>query len=145
MSGEKPGGESVVLTFTPSHWSKFPVYAICVLLSVLVVPIFIAVWVYLTVRFTRYELSQERLKLTTGVFSRQTDNLELYRVSDIRISQSFWQRMVKIGNIDLISTDKTTPELPLHSIRNHHEIADTIRTCVERMRDKKKQREFDVV
>jgi uncharacterized membrane protein YdbT with pleckstrin-like domain len=141
MSGEKPGGESVVLTFTPSHWSKFPVYALCIL----IIPIPYAIWVYLTTRFTRYELSQERLRLTTGVFSRQTDNLELYRVSDIRETQSFWQRLVGIGNVDLISTDKTTPELPIRGVRNHHEIADTIRTCVERMRDKKKQREFDVV
>ncbi len=138
-------GENTVLTFRPSQWSKFPTYLICGVLCVLVVPIFIAVWVALTVKYTRYELDRERLRLTTGVFSRATDNLELYRVSDIRVSQSFWQRIVGIGNIDLLTTDKTSPQLPIHSIRNHAEIADTLRSLVETMRDKKKQREFDVV
>src|SRR5688572_6675105 len=108
--------ETPILTFTPSLWSRAGVFAICILLCVLVVPIFIAVWVYLTVKYTRYELSSERLRITTGVLSRVTSNLELYRITDLTVSQTFWQRLVGIGNIELVTTDRTTPTLPIKSI-----------------------------
>jgi uncharacterized membrane protein YdbT with pleckstrin-like domain len=53
------------------------------ILILLAVPIFMASKRYLQTKCTVYELTNERLKTTEGVFSKITDTLELYRVKDI--------------------------------------------------------------
>ena len=37
---------------------------------------------YLETRFTRFEITSERIRITTGVLSRRMEELELYRVKD---------------------------------------------------------------
>src|SRR5262245_39566167 len=37
---------------------------------------------WLVIRFRVYEVTNERLRLTTGILTRRTDELELYRVKD---------------------------------------------------------------
>jgi len=140
-----PETNTPVLTFTPSLWSRGGVLALCILGAVLVVPIFIGLWIVLVVKNTRYTLTSERMMLTTGVLNRKTDNLELYRVTDLTLSQSFFQRLVGIGNIHLVSTDRTTPTLDIRGVRQHTHIADTLRDLSEKLRHRRGQREFDVV
>jgi uncharacterized membrane protein YdbT with pleckstrin-like domain len=137
--------EAAVLTFSPSLWSRAGALALCVLLCVLIVPIFIAIWIIVETRLNQYELTSERLKITTGVFNRKTDNLELYRITDLTMSQSFLQRLVGIGNIQMVTTDRTTPTLDIRGIHDHTVIADKIRELTEKLRQKRGQREFDVV
>jgi uncharacterized membrane protein YdbT with pleckstrin-like domain len=84
----------------------------------LVVPILIYMVVIWLKRFTTYRLTTERMTITRGVFSRQSEDIQLVRIEDVEYSQSFIQRLLNVGTIRVLSTDKTKPELDMHGIDN---------------------------
>ena len=47
----------------------------------------------LPISFTRYALSEDRLFLKRGVINVKQDEIVLYRVRDLRVSVSLWQRL----------------------------------------------------
>lgn len=131
--------EREVWSGTPSQWQNLGWWVACVL----VLPIPYALWRWLVVRNTRYVLTDQRLKSSSGVFNRGTDDLELYRIKDTRFAQSLWQRMVGIGDIELSTSDATTPLVRLANIRQADQVRDTLRGLVEKRRDAKRVRELD--
>ena len=75
--------EEIVWRGTSSHWKNFGVYLLCGLFCWLILPLFFALVYYLKTKNKVFELTTQRLKITSGVFSKVTETLELYRVKDI--------------------------------------------------------------
>ena len=69
------------------------------------------------ISFTRYALSEDRLFLRRGLLNVRHDEIVLYRVRDLRVSVSLWQRIFGVGSVTVVSTDKSIPELTLKNIR----------------------------
>jgi len=109
----------------------------------LILPVGWTLWQYLVVRYLRYELTSERIRLRTGVFNQQVNEIELYRIKDTTIQLPFLLRIVKLGTLVLVTSDRTLPELELKAIRNIREVRDMLRENVERLRDLKRVREVD--
>jgi membrane protein YdbS with pleckstrin-like domain len=108
------------------------------------VPIFIAGKRYLQTKCRIYELTTERLKTTEGVFSKVTDTLELYRVKDIETRQPFLYRLCGIENVQLYTSDTSSPFVLAEAIPHQVGLADKIRNQVETIRQQKGVREIDV-
>ena len=99
---------------------------------------------YLTTRAKVFELTNERLKTTQGVFSKVTDTLELYRVKDIETRQPFVSRMVGVENVRLTTSDASSPSILIDAIPRSVGLADKIRNQVEIIRQQKRVREIDI-
>jgi len=110
----------------------------------LTIPVLIGFHSWLRTRCHMFELTTQRLRISTGIFSRQTDELELYRVRDASLKQPFFLRLVGLGNIVINTSDHTTPVVVLGAIRGAKRLREQLRTHVESMRDKKRVRHFDV-
>ncbi len=132
--------EETVWTGRPSHITNLPLYIVC---TVLVIPIVYAIWKWVELNCIRYELTTQRLRIMRGVFNREEDELELYRVKDINFSQPFVLRMFGLGNVTMHTSDKTTPELTIPGIADAQGFRDLLRDQVERRRDEKRVREID--
>ena len=132
--------EQEVWSGAPSQWQNLGWWLSCAL----ILPIPYALWRWLVVRNTRYALTNQRLKSSRGVFNRVTDDLELYRIKDTRFEQSVWQRVVGIGDIELNTSDTTTPLVRLGNIQHAEKVRDTLRGLVEKRRDAKRVRELDL-
>jgi uncharacterized membrane protein YdbT with pleckstrin-like domain len=113
-------------------------------LVLLIVPIFIAMSRYLKTKNKVYELTTERLKITEGVFSKVTDTLELYRVKDLEMRQPFLYRLVGIENIQLNTSDTSSPFVLIDAIPSTVGLGDKVRNQVEAIRAQKGVREIDV-
>ena len=129
---------------TPSHWNNFGAYV----LSVLLLPLFgvgliVFLVKFLELQYTRYRITDQRLQITTGVFSRTTKNLELYRVKDVRLHRSFLQRMVDIGTIELITSDFSMKLFHLVGLPDSISLFERMRRAVEDMRVARGVREID--
>src|SRR6266567_1543956 len=111
------------------------------MLILLAVPIFIAGQRYLQTKCKVYELTTERLKTTEGVFSKVTDTLELYRVKDLEMRQPFWSRMCGLENIQINTSDVSTPFVLIDSVPIALGLGDKIRNAVENVRLQKRVRE----
>ena len=98
---------------------------------------------FLKTKFTKYEISEERIIETTGVFSRSTDETELYRVKDIRLEEPFFLRMFGLSTILLVTSDKTSPIIALSGVKEGNNLRKTLRDAVEVRRELKGVRERD--
>jgi len=113
-------------------------------LLLLLVPIYLVLVRYLQTKCKIYELTTERLKTSEGVFSKVTDTLELYRVKDLETRQPFLYRLVRLENIQVNTSDVSTPFVTIDAIPRAVGLADKIRNHVEAIRAQKGVREIDV-
>jgi uncharacterized membrane protein YdbT with pleckstrin-like domain len=118
-------------------------FAACIALCWLLVPLLALLWRYWSTASHEYELTLERLQERRGVISRRTDELELYRVKDLSITEPFLQRLFGRGRVVLQTSDRSTPIVVLNCIPDPHYVAFIIREHVERCRVMKGVREID--
>ena len=136
--------EELVWNGSPSQILNLPVFVVCGLLFFLVIPIFIALWKWLVLRNTRYELTSERLRIRQGVLNKELDELELYRVRDYKLEQPLVLRMFSLANITLRSSDTSHPHIVLRAIRDGEHVREQIRKYVEECRVKKRVLPLDL-
>lgn len=86
------------------------------------------------------EITTERLRTSTGVFSKKVEELELYRVRDTTFVQPFILRLFGVGNLQLTTDDATTPTVLLAGIPADQALRDKLRKAVETCRDRKRTR-----
>ena len=110
----------------------------------LVIPLIMVVIQYLTTNSKVYELTNERLKITHGLFSKATDTLELYRVKDIETRQPFISRLVGIENVQLNTSDASSPVVLIDAIPKTVGLGYLTRNQVEIIRQQKRVREIDI-
>src|ERR1700738_780398 len=130
--------EQMVWRGASSQWKNFGVFIVCGLLCWLIVPIFIAIARYLKTKNKVYELTTERLKTTEGIFSKVTDTLELYRVKDLETQQPFLYRLVGIENLQINTSDQSSPFVFVEAIPSAVGLGDKVRNRVEALRPQKK-------
>ena len=90
--------------------------------------------------FTRYRMSEDRLFLSTGFFTTKDDEILLYRVRDISLTITLWQRIFGVGTVTIISSDKTLPTLVLKNIKQPRMIKEKIHQQVEEMKIRRRMR-----
>lgn len=139
--------ESHVWSGRPSQVTNIKTFIFCGLFFWLVIPMFVALWRWLVVRCITYELTTQRFKISHGVLTRRTDELELYRVKDTAFSQNLFQRIFQLANVDMKTSDPSSPAVSLESISASQAkvLREQIRTLTEELRDRKRVREVDYV
>jgi uncharacterized membrane protein YdbT with pleckstrin-like domain len=136
--------EEIVWRGTSSQWKNFGVYLLCGLLCWLIVPIFFALARYLQIKCKIFELTTQRFKITSGIFSKVTETLELYRVKDIETRQPFLSRLVGIENVQMNTSDASSPIVLVEAVPSSVGLADKLRNQVEIIRQQKRVREIDI-
>jgi len=109
-----------------------------------VIPAIAAIVQYLKVRSTRIDVTSERITTTVGIFSRRKWDMELYRVKDTMLHEPFLLRLVRRANIQIISSDRSSPSITLPALPNAEWLRQQIRANVERLRLKRGVREMDM-
>lgn len=165
MTTPNESAEVPVWRGTPSHWTNFGTYLVCLLLAGgvlaayflipaanqnplillgLLVPVLWILCAFIGVKCNRYEITSERVKITTGLFSRKTNELELYRVRDYSVVEPFWLRIVGCGNIQLVTADRTTQQVVLRAVPQAQSLKDQIRKHTEVMRQRRGVRDLEI-
>lgn len=94
--------------------------------------------------FTVYKLTEEKLLIETGFFSKKEEEIRLYRIMDLTLRRTFGQRLIGVGTIHCCTADKSTPEFDILSVKKPKEVKNLISDLVEKQRDAKRitAREF---
>ncbi len=64
-----------------------------------------------------YRITTERIVVESGVLSKRTEQIDLYRITDYVVERPFGQRLLGTGNIVLQAMDRTTPTLDIVGIK----------------------------
>ena len=106
--------------------------------------LFVPIIIYFKTRNTVYEVTDQRIKLKTGILSQEIDECELYRVRDYKVIKPFFQRIFGLRKIELVTSDRSNSSINLNGIKNPENLYDLIRDNVEKIRRKTGTREVDV-
>lgn len=136
--------EADIWSDSPSQATNLGTYVISGLISLTgfgaIVAIPYAFWCYLVVKNQRYELTSHRLRVHSGILSKKTDELELYRIKDTKFDQPFFLRLFNLGNVIIISSDASTPTSSIHAVKEAQNLREKLRNLVEERRDQKRVR-----
>lgn len=88
--------------------------------------------------FTRYFLLRDKLLIDTGFFSRTEDEIRLYRIMDITLRRSLWERMFGLGTIHCCSGDKSSSDFDILHIRDAKHVKEMLSEMVEEERQKRR-------
>jgi len=92
--------------------------------------------------FTKYSLTEEKLLIQTGFIHIVEEEIRLYRIADVTLKCSFLQRIFNVGTIHCCSSDKTSPELDIISVKNPRNVKELLSKMIEEDRRKKNVVEY---
>ena len=95
--------------------------------------------------FTKYAFSEDRLFVETGLFTIRQEEILLYRVRDLSMRITLWQRIFGVGTICVMSSDKTAPELHLDNIKHPGEVKELLHNAVEQIKINRRVRIGELV
>lgn len=90
--------------------------------------------------FTRYALSEDRLFFSVGFFSVNDEEILLYRIRDISVKRTLWQRIFGMGTVTISSSDKSTPMLLLKNIKAPLDVKELLHENVEEAKIRRRMR-----
>jgi uncharacterized membrane protein YdbT with pleckstrin-like domain len=95
----------------------------------------------------KYEITPERLIIRRGIIFKSIDEIELYRIKDVRIDFSLINQLAGIGTLTVSSSDETTREgdLVISCIERAQARREQLRRLVDTARQKRRVREIDMV
>jgi membrane protein YdbS with pleckstrin-like domain len=87
---------------------------------------------YIVIRLIRlrmvyYEVTPDRIEWNRGILDRKVDNLDMFRVIDLKLRRSTIDCILGIGTVALITTDKSDPEFVFEKIRYPRSLYDIIK------------------
>ncbi len=99
----------------------------------------------LPISFTKYSLSEDRLFRETGLLNLNEEEVLLYRVRDVSLSRSLWQRIFGVGTITVHSSDKTSPTLEVINVKDSKSVKELIFTNVEKAKEERRMRATELL
>lgn len=115
------------------------------------IPLLFLAWKALEYKMTHYELGESRLFIRQGVINRSEEEIELFRVKDVRADFSVIQQQFGVGDLQIISSDATgsmsgrRSNFRIPNVEDARSIRELMRERVDKAREAKGVREFDAV
>jgi len=82
---------------------------------------------YARLRGMRYRLTNQRLTVESGLFSKRVDDIDLRTLQDVTLEQSAMERLLSVGRLVIVSADHSRPRLVLIGIRDPRDVRERVR------------------
>ena len=80
------------------------------------------------IKTTIYTVTTQRVIIETGLTSKKVEDIDLRYVEDTQFQQGFIQRLLGIGHVTIVSSDKLMPTYVLRGIPDPRGLRELIRT-----------------
>ncbi|MCR4781598.1 MAG: PH domain-containing protein [Lachnospiraceae bacterium] len=92
----------------------------------------------LPISFTKYSLSEDRLFIDTGFLNLEQNEVRLYRILDVQLKRSLFQRIFRVGSIFVTSSDKSMGQFEIRNVRDAANVKELLSVNVEKQREAKR-------
>ncbi|HUI56238.1 MAG TPA: PH domain-containing protein [Bryobacteraceae bacterium] len=84
---------------------------------------------YLKSAGTHYQITNQRIKLEHGLFSKVQENLELFRIDHFELHKPIGMRLVGKSALRLFSSDAELTNFYIYGVPDLASLSDTLRNC----------------
>jgi len=74
-----------------------------------------------------YEVNADRIEWSRGILDRRVDNVDMFRVVDLKMRRSLLDCIFGVGTVELITTDKTDPVFEFEKVSDCRYLYDVIK------------------
>lgn len=120
-------------------------WAVAIFGAVALVALAQSAWAYVHLRAVEYVVTTQRVRIISGLFGKDVQEIELFRVKDTAARQSFLLRLFGLGTITVLSGDQGHPRLILDGVPGAIEMRERLRQEVMTLRQRFGVRELDVM
>ncbi len=79
------------------------------------------------IKSTLYTISTQRVMIETGLTTKKVEDIDLRYIDDTQFSQTVWERILGIGDVTIVSSDKVAPKYSLLGVRDPRGLRELIR------------------
>ncbi len=84
-----------------------------------------------------YTITSERVKIRSGLLGKTYEYIDLIRIQDLKHTQSFGERLLKIGDVTIYSHDSDQPKFTLRNVKNPENVYEILHRAVKQAREAK--------
>lgn len=84
-----------------------------------------------------YTITNERVKIRSGLLGKTYEYIDLIRIQDLKHTQSFGERLLKIGDVTIYSHDANQPEYVLSNVKNPDNVYEILHRAIKQARQEK--------
>ena len=88
----------------------------------------------LPVSFTKYMLTEDRLLMERGLFTTVNEEIQLFRVRDVKVVRTLGSKLFGCGTIVVYSSDHNSPEFHIHNVKAPLEVKEQLMATVKKAR-----------
>lgn len=108
--------ESVLWVGKPAHAAQRVFYTLCALGSPLLVPAWWGLRRYVTTDATRYQVTNRRVRIRTGLFTQERVDVPLAQICDARLTKPWRLQGTRFCNVELLGAESSEPLAVLAAI-----------------------------
>jgi len=98
-----------------------------VALGLAVLALLVLAWKAASLKSIQYEVTPDRVEWSRGSFDRQVDNIDMFRVVDLKLQRTLIECLLGIGTVILITKDETDPEFEFLNVRRCRRLYDILK------------------
>lgn len=118
--------EDKLFVVNPSVKNHFGLLCLGLITAPLVIGLFILAYIYIKILFTRYEVTSKRIIICHGFISKTQSEIWIKDIRGATLSQSVWQRILRIGNISIGTAATADTEISMPGIAHPQKVVDKI-------------------
>jgi membrane protein YdbS with pleckstrin-like domain len=89
--------------------------------------VFALFWKALALKSIRYEVTPDRIEWSRGIFDRQVDNIDMFRVVDLKLRRSLLEACLGIGTVILLTNDESDPQFEFKKVHRCRRLYDALK------------------
>jgi hypothetical protein len=124
---EKMSGNFLDLKLTDSQVLTFGRYRAITGAAIAGIACFLLLIKIIRIKSICYEITPNRIEWSRGVLNRKYDNLDMYRVVDLKLRRNMFDCMAGVGTVILVTRDKTDPEFIFEKMRRAKKLYNVIK------------------
>jgi len=85
-------------------------------------------WLFLGLpwTFTKYTVTEDVLTIDEGLINTKENDCYMYKITDVELEVSIWERICGLGTIKCLTGDKTHPVLLIKHIKHSKDVKNFI-------------------
>ncbi len=109
-----------------SHWPITQIRMVTGLGIAIVVLLYLT-YASLRLKMIEYTITTDRIEYCRGVLDRRVDNLDMFRVIDLKLRRSLLDVILGIGSVTLTTTDKSDPSFTFEKLKHPRKLYDIVK------------------